>query len=432
MSPTATAILFGTAPALRATRVAPNEALREQGRGVVGEGRVGAGGVLVIAQVALSLLLVVGAGLFVRTFSALANRDLGFDRDPLLVVNIDAGASQAKEEERTALFDRVRESVAVVPGVARVALSAVPPVGNMRWNTRFEIEGGPPLAEQERSVNMNLLSPGWFAAYGMSLRAGRDFTDRDGAGAPPVAIVNEAFVRKYLSGGPGVGRRIRQTGGMKAMPLLEIVGVVEDAVYSSVREVPPPTAYIPYPQSDDHPPFISVNVRSAGPAPAILTRAIADAIGRVDRDLALTFRPLKEQVTASLGQERLVALLSGFFGALALLLAGLGLYGVTAYAVSRRRSEIGIRLALGAEPSAVIRLVLRRVAALVGAGVIIGAAISLWAARFVKTLLYGLEPHDAWTLATAALVLATVGALAGWIPARRAARIDPATVLRET
>jgi putative ABC transport system permease protein len=172
-------------------------------------------------------------------------------------------------------------------------------------------------------------------------------------------------------------------------------------------------------------------VRAAGGPPALLTRPLAAALTGVNRDLAITFRPLADQVNAALTQERIVAMLSGFFGALALLLAALGLYGVTSYAVSRRRTEIGIRMALGAAPGGVIRLVLRRVAILVSLGVLVGSAASLWAARFVETLLYGLQPRDPLTFVAAAVVLAAIGAVAGWLPARRAARIDPARVLRD-
>jgi putative ABC transport system permease protein len=176
---------------------------------------------------------------------------------------------------------------------------------------------------------------------------------------------------------------------------------------------------------------ISIGVRATSRSPILLARSVASALSAVDPDLAFNFRPLAEQVNASLAQERIVALVSGFFGALALLLAGLGLYGVTAYAVARRRTEIGIRMALGAEPAGVVRLVLSRVSVLVGLGVIVGAGLSWWASTFVATLLYGLEPHDPLTLVGAAGVLPVVGAFAGWLPACRASRIDPAEVLRD-
>jgi ABC-type antimicrobial peptide transport system permease subunit len=189
--------------------------------------------------------------------------------------------------------------------------------------------------------------------------------------------------------------------------------------------------YVPIPQQPEPPSFISISVRATGGSPALLTKSLATALTDVNRNIAITFRPLADQVNASLTQERIVAMLSSFFGALALLLAGLGLYGVTSYAVNRRRTEIGIRMALGAAPGGVVRMVLRRVALLVGLGLVAGAAASLWAAKFVGPLVYGLQPRDPLTLTVAALVLATIGAMAGWLPARRAARIDPARVLRE-
>jgi len=215
---------------------------------------------------------------------------------------------------------------------------------------------------------------------------------------------------------------------------MEIVGVAGDAIYSSVRAPVPPSWYVPIDQFDapGFPmPSVDLSVRSASGSPALLTNSIAAAVAGVNPDIALTFRSLAGRVNAAVTQERVVALLAGVFGVLALLLAGLGLYGVTAYAVSRRRAEIGIRMALGAAPSGVVRLVLKRVSVLVSAGVILGAAVSLWAARFVAPLLYGLQPQDPATLAGAAVTLAAVSLVAGWLPARSAARIDPVIVLRE-
>jgi ABC-type antimicrobial peptide transport system permease subunit len=215
-------------------------------------------------------------------------------------------------------------------------------------------------------------------------------------------------------------------------PDLQIVGVVRDAVYLSLKEPVPSTMYRYLPQTETPPgPGMDLAVRSAGAAPALLTRSVADALGRIDRDVTFTFRPYKRALRANTVQERMLAMLSGFFGALALFLAGLGLYGVMTYAVGRRRTEIGIRMALGAAPSAAVRLVLQRAGALVAIGVVLGAAMSIWAARFATPLVFGVQPRDPATLAGAAAVLAVIGALAGWLPARRAARIDPARVLRE-
>jgi ABC-type antimicrobial peptide transport system permease subunit len=250
-------------------------------------------------------------------------------------------------------------------------------------------------------------------------------------------LVNQMFARKFLNGANPIGHTLTiGAGGAYPERPREIVGVVADAVYRSLREPVPATMYVPLAQFDEKrvpaPAAMAVSVRSATGSPLLLARSVSDAITGVNRDLALTFRPLADQVDASLTQERLVAMLAGFFGVLALLLAGLGLYGVTSYAVTRRRTEIGIRMALGAAPGGVVRMVLSRVTLLVGIGVIVGAAVSAWASRFVETLVYGLEPRDPATFTIAAVVLAIVGAAAGWVPAHRASRIDPAIVLRDS
>jgi predicted permease len=428
----ATALLFGTAPALRATRVQPNEALKEQGRGVAGERRFGLGNLLVVVQVALSLVLIVAAGLFVRTFTRLANVDLGFDRDPVLVVGINATRAGVDPAERAALYERLRQAAAAVPGVASASVSAVTPVAGSTWQFLVEVPEQPSLTERDRIVHVNVVGPDFFRTFGTRLLAGRDVSARDTQSAPHVALVNEAFARKFYAGANPIGKVLRQPGS-PARPEVrrEIVGYVEDAVYRSLRAPVPPTMYIPIWQQQELNPSTNVSVRAASGSPVLLTKSVAAALNGVDREVALTFRPLGEQIDSSLTQERVVAILSGFFGALALLLAALGLYGVTSYAVSRRRTELGIRMALGAAPGGVVRLVLRRVALLVGIGVLVGSGLSLWAARFVSTLLYGLQPRDPATLVAAVAVLASIGALAGWLPARRASRIDPARVLRE-
>ena len=428
----ATAVLFGMVPALRGMRVQPNEALKAQGRGVVGDGRLGLGSVLVILQVALSLVLVVAAGLFVRTFSSLANLSLGFDREPVLVASVNAQRAQLEPAGRPELFRRLLEAASGVPGVASAAVSAVTPVSGSTWNNRIELPDGPDLPEKERISYINVISADWFRTYGTPMLAGRDFTSADRTGSQPVAIVNEAFAKKFTYGRNPIGRRVRQPGyGIEPTIDREIVGYVKDAVYRSLREPVPPTLYVPYRQHPSPPSFMSVSVRASGGSAALLTKSLAAALTPVHGDIAITFRPLSDQVNSALTQERIVAMLSGFFGALALLLSALGLYGVTSYAVSRRRTEIGIRMALGAAPAGVIRLVLRRVVMLVGLGVVLGTAVSLWAAHLVSTLLFGLQPGDPMTLAGAVAVLGAIGAIAGWLPARRASRIDPARVLRE-
>lgn len=426
-----TTLVFGTAPALRATRVEPIEALKEHGRGPIGRGRVGPASTLVVAQVALSLVLIVAAGLFVRTFTSLANLHLGFDRDRVLVVSVATPRGEDAPPDRIGLAARVREAATSVPGVAHAAVSVVTPVSGSTWQFSVDVPGGTPLPERQNGSHVNLITPGWFATYGTPLLAGRDFDTGDRLGARPVAIVNEAFARKFLNGANPIGHSVRHVGRPKVPPPFEIVGLAADAVYRSLRDPVPPTMYVPIAQWEEPPHSISLSVRAAQGSPALLARPIAAALAELDPKLGLTFRPLADQVHAALTQERLIAMLSGFFGALALLLAGLGLYGVTSYSVSRRRTELGIRIALGAAPAGVVRLVLARLVAVVAIGVVLGGVASWWAARFVGTLLYGLPARDPVTLVSAAVVLAGVGAIAGWLPARRAARIDPAEVLRE-
>jgi putative ABC transport system permease protein len=431
----ATALLFGAAPALRAAGVAPMEAITEQGRGAgVGSGRASVASALVVVQVALSVMLVVAAALFLRTFSKLATLNLGFEASRVLVVTMNAQGAPLEPSLRMTVYERALEAVQALPGVAHAALSPVIPISGHMWGNRFEVSDGVPLADNQRSSLRNQVTPGFFDTYAQRLVAGRNFTDRDRDGAPRVAIVNEAFARRFLTGANPIGHTVHLPRAVTPEPDMEIVGVVADAVYRRLRDPAPPTLYSPVAQTTAGPATTEYNmsVRAASDSPAQLSRSIADAIGGVNRDLTLTFRPLAEQINASLTQERIVAILAGCFGALALLLAGLGLYGVTSYAVSRQRAEIGIRMALGASPRSVVRLVLTRVTLLVAVGVAAGAGASLWASQFVSNLLYGIEPRDPATLAGSAAVLAAVGAFAGWLPAYRASRIDPAQVLRDS
>jgi predicted permease len=427
----ATTLLFGIVPALRGTRVDPGEAIKAQGRAIVGDSRFGIGSWLVVAQVALSLVLVVGAGLFVRTFAGLAGVHLGFETDSILVVDANAKNSSVTQAARTELWTRMREAALSVPGVRNAALQQITPMTGSEWDTLIDNPPGLRLPEKDREVWVNSISGGWFATYGTPLLAGRDFTAQDTLAAPRVVLVNETFVKKYFPTTNPIGQWVRNVPSPgENPPQMAIIGVVRDSVYDSLRDAIPPTMYEHYMQREKPGPGIDISVRAAAGSPVLLTRSLADAIGGVDRDVTLSFHALKEDVRDATVQERVLALLSAFFGALALLLAGLGLYGVMSYAVSRRRTEIGIRMALGAGPSGAVRLILVRVGALVGLGVVCGAVLSLWAERFVSTLLFGLHPRDPGTLATAAGVLLIIGGLAGWLPARRAARIDPAEILR--
>jgi putative ABC transport system permease protein len=421
-----TVVLFGAAPALRATRVPPAEALRTLGRGGASLACGRFGHALVVGQVALSLVLLVGAGLFLRTFSTLRHRDLGFTAGPVLVTQVIAG-SDLDPVERAAWAARLLESARGVPGVTAAGVSVLTPMGGSSWNNRVEVVGLPPPTEDAPLTYMNQITPDWLRTYGTRLVAGRDFTAADRTGAPPVALVNEAFVRLIAGGRDPIGLDVREPGNGAVR---RVVGYVQDAAYESLRDPPPPTIYMPFAQQGEGPRELILSVRADG-SPAAVARPLAKALQDVDPGASLTFRRLADQVDAALTQERLLALLSGAFGVLAVLLAGVGLYGITAHAVTQRRSEIAIRLALGAPISRVIARMLARVGGLIGAGVAIGVTLSVWAAPLVSTLLVDLSPRDTATIAGATLLLAGVGAFAGWNPARRIARIDPARVLRE-
>jgi predicted permease len=434
----ATLVVFATSPALRAMRAEPIDAMKQRDRD--GSGNVPLSSGLVVAQVALSLVLVVAAGLFVRTFERLATVPLGFDGDRVLVATVNLYRTAIDPAARLPFYDGLVERVAAVPGVERAAASIVTPIGGNTLIDVVNLPGVPPATQpfdggrlSARATLVNYVTPGWFAAYGMRMRAGRDFTDRDSASAAPVVVVNETFARRFFSDRNPIGATFAGMAPPGMVPAQKtVVGVVADAVYDSLRDEPAPVMFAPLPQAPvGAPQQISISIRSAGGSPTAVAHDVASALTSVDRDLTFSFRAVSDQVSTSIRQERLIALLSGFFGLLALLIAGVGLYGVTSYAVGRRRGEMSIRMALGARPTTIIGLVLSRVCRLVALGVAIGAVLSLWAARFVSSLLFGVEPHDMPTLFGAVVVLASVGAVAAWLPARRASRIDPAEVLRE-
>ena len=427
----ATAVLFGLAPALRATRIQPMESIKLRGRTIVAESRVGFGSALVIAQISLSLVLVVGAGLFMRTFSSLAALNLGFDRDPILTVGVSLQTITSDDEARRALYQHVLDAARAVPGVASASLSAILPVSGSMWNTTIENPPGLSLPTNQREMYINHVTPDWFRTYGTPIVRGRDISDRDTHDAPPVALINETAAQRFFPGADPIGQTIRQVDDKPTSPPIEIVGIVKDAAYSGLRDAIPATMYRPFAQEPGAEPATNLSVRAARGSPALLTRDITAALGSVNPNLALTFRPLADQIKASYVRERLLAMLSAFFGGVALLLAGLGLYGVMSYSVARRRTEIGIRLAIGASPNGIIRLVLRRVAALVLAGVVAGGVLSLWLAKFAGALLFGLSARDPATLVSAVALLAGIGVLASSLPAWRASRIDPTNVLRD-
>jgi putative ABC transport system permease protein len=429
-----TTMLFGLAPAMHALRVAPVDALKDRGQ-AARTGRVGLSNVVVVAQVAVSLALVVAAGLFVRTFDRLTQAPLGFDRSDTLLVTVRTPMVPASE--RNALYHRLVRAVAAVPRVEFAGGSMSAPLAGTIVGEFVVSQPGtlpPPDAEHIRQADW--ITPGMLAAFGITVDAGRDFDDRDTPASPRVMIVNHAFARRFSPAASPLGKPLTLTfraQGDYSLGTFTVVGVVRDSVFRSIRSPDEPTVYLALGQDAD--PILTtgfyLGVRSTAQPPAQLTRAVIAAILAVDRDIVVKARPIGDEVRDALAQDRMVAQLSGFFGGLAVLLAGLGLYGVTSYAVTRLRAEIGIRMALGATPGGVIRLVLSRVIVLVGVGVMVGVCIALPASTFAATLLYGLEPRDPATLVGAAITLAVVGALAGWLPAYRASRIDPADVLRE-
>jgi putative ABC transport system permease protein len=438
---TGTALLFGLAPAIRAARTEPTDGLRASGqghghgRGIGGESRLGLGSLLVITQVALSLVLIVAAGLFVGTFERLGAQTLGFQPDRVLVAHVSGRPTDIPEDQRGLFTERMQAAAAAVPGVELATASSVTPVSGDNWGFSLDAVHHAIFRQTSRSAYANIVGPDFFTTFGTRVIAGREFTAADTKTSPPVMIVNEAFARQAFPGQSPVGQTVyMENHPGRNWPPRQVVGLVADSVYRDLRQPPPPTMYMPLAQHPMPESAVEVSVRPMpGLSPDSLIAPMRAAFDRhhTGYDVSLSFMPLAEQIGNSLIQERLLAGLSAFFGALGLLLAAIGLYGVTSYNVTRRRTEIGIRMALGAAPGRMISMVLTRVTLLVTIGIAAGTAFALWAARLVASLLYGLEPRDPHTLTGAALLLATVALLAAWLPARRASRVDPATVLRE-
>jgi putative ABC transport system permease protein len=413
-----TGLLFGLAPAWRGTRVQPQTAMKANSRGVIEGSRFGLGKALVMLQVALSLVLVVGAGLMLSTFWKLTSMDTGFNRQNVLLVRIDIRNAKYPIERRPAAWQQMLDRVRAIPGVLSASMSGLTPISRSSWTETITINGA-----TVGGIAYNSVSSAYFDTIGTPIIAGRDFNKYDTPQSPPVVLVNETFARKFFPNENPIGKTYK-------WPVLtepvEIVGVVKDARYYNLREPVPPTSYRA--ESQEKPRFFAtIEIRSN----TNLIPAIKSAMAEVNRDVTLNFTSFSTQVDESLVRERLLATLSGFFGALALLLATIGLYGVMSYNVARRRNEIGIRMALGAEQSRVLRMVLGEVCLLIFMGLGAGFAATLATTRYVSSFLYGLTPNDPWTLGSAAALLAMVAIFAGYLPARRASRLDPMTALRE-
>ncbi|HTB09929.1 MAG TPA: ABC transporter permease [Bryobacteraceae bacterium] len=423
-----TGLLFGLAPAWKGTRVDPQSAMKANARGVIEGSRFGLGKALVVAQVALSLLLVVGAGLMLSTFFKLETLDTGFNRDRILLASVDL--RNYPKIRVGAVLQEMLDRLRALPGVRSASASSLTPISGWRWSTYVRIEGYTPKSREDSNVWFNSVTGGFFETLGTGFLAGRDFNAHDTLKSPPVAIVNETLAKRFFAGENPIGKRYRTEDGNKLSDPVEIIGVVKDAKYRSLRDEIPPTAYLPSTQGAFFQQQATLEVRTAG-APTAQIPGVKSAIAEINRDISVRFTTLSTQIDESLTRERLLATLSGFFGTLALLLAIIGLYGVMSYNVARRRNEIGIRMALGAEQSRVLRMVLREVAILIGVGLAIGLAAALATTRLLESFLYGIKSTDPLTLSAAAAVLALVAATAGYVPARRASRQDPMAALRE-
>ena len=425
-----TGLLFGLAPALRATSVSPNNVLKEHAR--MAGSRLNLGRVLVTGQVALSLMLLVGAGLFLGTLRNLLSTDLGFSRHNVLLV--EAGMMQANVPvaQRPRVHREIVERLRAIPGVSSASSSAVTPISGSSWNEIVNPEGYSSKGKFDTLVYFNRVSPGYFATMRMPLSIGRDFSEHDDAGAPKVMVIGESTARRFFGKANPLGKTIRMdAAGRPGKPdVYQVIGVVKDIKYLAVNEDQLLSGFVGSLQDTEPWSEVTFEVRSERPV-EMLIPAVRTAIGEVNRGISLEFRNLETQVSDSLLQPRMVALLSAFFGGLALLLAMIGLYGVTAYGVARRQAEIGIRMALGAQPGSVVWLVLREVAAMLAIGTAIGLGASLAAGRLVASLLYGVKPHDAAPLALAAMVLGIATGIAAYLPAHRAAHLDPMVALRE-
>ena len=426
-----TCLLFGLIPALRATHLSPVTAMRAGGRGTTaGRERFGLRRALVATQVALSLVLLVGALLFIRSLRNLVTTNAGFQAEGVLSVSLDLRRPDYSKERLPVVFREVLNRISAQPGVVSVSQVSFTPVSGSGWNNSIGTDGAP--AEQSgKESHFNRVGPGYFRTMGTALIAGRDFNDTDKLSSPAVAIVNQEFARRFFGGANPVGHTFRrQAEAGKAEPVYQIVGLVENTKYYQLREDFIPIGFYPMSQDDDPGASATYVVRIAGSAGSVVSN-VKSAVAEVSPAIDIEFRALSRQVEESLLRDRLMATLSGGFGLLAGLLATLGLYGVISYMVSRRRNEIGVRIALGADRSRVIRLVLREASLLLVVGLVIGTGLALWAGRAAATLLFGLTPYDPPTMILAMAVLALVALASTYGPARRAAALEPMIALRD-
>ena len=421
-------VLFGLAPALQLSKPDLNNALKEGGRQATSSSHR-LRGLLVVAEVALSLVLLASAGLLIRSFIQLLKTDPGFNPDRLLTMNLVLPTAKYKEEpQRAAFYSDLLQRVNQLPGVTSAAIVNHLPLGGSNSSTSFLVEGVPdPPPGQEFDGRYRVCSPGYFQTMGISVLKGRSFTDQDKAGAPHVIIVNETLARKYWPNDDPIGKRMRYTGPLEQNPWMQVVGVVQDVKHELNLAVTP-DFYVPHAQDSWS---SMVLVARTKVEPAAMAAPVRQELWSIDKDQPVfDVRTMGEVRAISLALYSFSSVMLGIFAVLALLLAAIGIYGVMAYAVTQRTHEIGIRMALGARASDVLKLVVRNGMGLALIGVVLGLAGSWALTRFISSLLVGTSATDVWTLSIVSLSLLSVALLACYIPARRATRVDPLVALR--
>ena len=420
-----TGVLFGIAPALRVTGASVNDVLKDSSRSVTGT-RTLLNKTLLVVQVAISLVLLIGAGLFLRTVDNLRRVDVGFNPHNLVLFRINPSLNRYDPRRIAALHEQLQQRLAAVPGVRAVTLSNPPLLSGNISSTDIVVQGQSYTPGTPSSINRVRIAPNFFEVMEIPLLRGRGFTERDHMEAPRVAVINQAAVAKYFPSGDPIGQRFGSSPETSGQ--IEVVGIVRDVKYSDLREPAPPTMYAPYLQN----PLgnMAFEVRTAVD-PTTVMSAIRDAVRQVDPNVpVMDMSTQMEQIAGRYAPERVFAQAYALFGGLALLVASIGLFGLMSYNVTRRTTEIGIRMALGAQQHSVLRMVLRESLVLVAIGAVIGVAAALGAGRFVASLLFGLEPTDLTTTALAVTLMIAVSAFAGYLPARRASRLDPMMALR--
>jgi len=432
-----TGILFGLAPALRGTSIDLAPALKQGTARIVGAIAHSSGRrqrlskALVVVQIAISLLLLITAGLFVRSLTNLENENVGFDRRNVLLFTIDPTQAGYHADQLPTFYEQLRRRIKEIPGARSASFSRHGLINSGVSIVGFSLRGFPPKIgrNDNGSVHANFVGPEFFETFGIPLLLGRMIEEQDTATAPKIAVVNRAFAQEYFQGQNPIGRRFG-FGDQKTSSDIVIVGLVGDSRYGKLRAEPPPTVYVPYYQHMKEQEAVNFSVRTAGD-PKDWISAVGRAVQELDRNLPIfDVKTEVEEINRATLQERLFAQLSGVFGMLALALASIGLYGMISYAVLRRTNEIGIRIALGAERTKILQMVLREAMILAILGIGVGAPVAFVLSRFVGSLLYGLRPTDPLTGAFATIALLFVGFLAAYLPARRASRIQPMIALR--